>query len=649
MSAKEPGRLESWKEIGEYLQRDVRTLGRWEKDEGLPIHRNNHKSRSSVYAYKSEIDAWRAGRKTVPEPVARPLWKIPAFALTMLLCLVMVGNGVRPVAAQSGSQAAKQIWLSAPGDEVDVNRPSADGRYLCFTDWGTGNINVRDLTTGTGRRLTTTGGLFEGGSGDYGYVCVISPDNRQAAYFWFHGKDRKNELRTISLTGGEPRTIPNFSDYAEAQGWTADGKQLLVMRNVEGGTGQLALVSVQDGTVQPLKSFPWTKVRASLSPDGRFVAYHTPADAKTQARDIFVLAMDGSSETAVVQHTADDSFPCWSPDGSRIIFLSDRTGNPSLWSVPVKNGKATGPAELVKAEMGESALLGITRNGALYYSPSVGFRRNVYSANLDANMKVSSPPEIAVQGFLNSNTGPSLSRDGEYLAYYSERPGRLYLVIRTVRSGEEREIPLGRGFEELLIFGAAPQWFPDGRSLLAVSRESDRGGFGFYRTRYRNRENGPAAPIFTDIQRCGRALSRWEKYFSHGAGGAVTGGVSIRRRYPGGDGVEAHWDHRGQAGGFTGWEAACFCRSCSRPRKRGNLGACDANRRRRCARGISYSAGIDLQYSDVVARSALFHPGQGGIRCLRDDHAVANGCGRRPAGTHGTFHAGPSLVAPGEP
>lgn len=37
MIAKEPGRLESWKEIGEYLQRDVRTLGRWEKEEGLPI------------------------------------------------------------------------------------------------------------------------------------------------------------------------------------------------------------------------------------------------------------------------------------------------------------------------------------------------------------------------------------------------------------------------------------------------------------------------------------------------------------------------------------------------------------------------------------------------------------------------------------
>lgn len=482
MNPQEP-RLESWKEIGAYLQRDATTARRWEKEEGLPVHRQTHKRRSSVYAYPSEIDAWRAGRKVVPEPTPRPLWKIPAFAVTMLLCLVMVGNGVRPVAAQSASPATRQIWLSASGDEVDVNRPSADGRYVCFTDWGTGNINLRDLTTGTSRRLTTTGGLSQGGSGDYGYVCAISPDNRQAAYFWQRGrgKEHKSELRTVSLTGGEPRTVPNFSDYAEPQGWTPDSKHVLVVRNLEGGTSQIALVSVQDGSVQTLKSFPWTKVRASLSPDGRYIAYHTPADAKTQARDIFVLALDGSRENAVVQHPADDSFPFWSPDSSRIIFLSDRTGTPSLWSVPVKDGKAMGPPELVKAEFGESTLLGITRNGALYYSPLVGFRRNVYSANLDANMNVSGAPELTVQGYLNSNTGPSLSPDSQYLAYYSARPGRLYLVIRTLKSGEEREIPLSKGFEELLIFGAAPQWFPDGRSVLAVSRESERAGFGFYR------------------------------------------------------------------------------------------------------------------------------------------------------------------------
>lgn len=52
-------RLESWKAIAGYLRRSVRTVRRWEAEEGLPIHRQMHRSLATVYAYKSEIDAWQ--------------------------------------------------------------------------------------------------------------------------------------------------------------------------------------------------------------------------------------------------------------------------------------------------------------------------------------------------------------------------------------------------------------------------------------------------------------------------------------------------------------------------------------------------------------------------------------------------------------
>src|SRR5512141_1959936 len=55
-------RLESWKEIAAYLGRDVRTVQRWEKSEGLPVHRHLHEKQGSVYAFRGEIDGWRAGR-----------------------------------------------------------------------------------------------------------------------------------------------------------------------------------------------------------------------------------------------------------------------------------------------------------------------------------------------------------------------------------------------------------------------------------------------------------------------------------------------------------------------------------------------------------------------------------------------------------
>jgi len=51
--------LDSWKEISTYLERDVRTCCRWEKELGLPVHRIDDKSpRSKVFAYTSEIDDW---------------------------------------------------------------------------------------------------------------------------------------------------------------------------------------------------------------------------------------------------------------------------------------------------------------------------------------------------------------------------------------------------------------------------------------------------------------------------------------------------------------------------------------------------------------------------------------------------------------
>jgi tetratricopeptide (TPR) repeat protein len=53
-----PDRLDSWKEIASYLKREVRTVQMWEKKEGLPIHRHFHNHLGTVFAFRSEIEAW---------------------------------------------------------------------------------------------------------------------------------------------------------------------------------------------------------------------------------------------------------------------------------------------------------------------------------------------------------------------------------------------------------------------------------------------------------------------------------------------------------------------------------------------------------------------------------------------------------------
>jgi TolB-like protein/Tfp pilus assembly protein PilF len=69
-SSAEKDRLDSWKEIAAHLGREVRTVQLWEKSEALPVHRHQHARQSSVYALKSELDAWREARKCRPDAAA---------------------------------------------------------------------------------------------------------------------------------------------------------------------------------------------------------------------------------------------------------------------------------------------------------------------------------------------------------------------------------------------------------------------------------------------------------------------------------------------------------------------------------------------------------------------------------------------------
>ncbi len=91
--------LDSWKEIASYLKRDESTVRRWEK-EGLPVHRHVHKRKATVYANKSEIDAWwndgRARLDLVENAPATRRRKVMWWAVAGLV-LLGVGLGLNVV------------------------------------------------------------------------------------------------------------------------------------------------------------------------------------------------------------------------------------------------------------------------------------------------------------------------------------------------------------------------------------------------------------------------------------------------------------------------------------------------------------------------------------------------------------------------
>jgi TolB-like protein/Flp pilus assembly protein TadD len=63
-------KLDSWGEIASYLGREVRTVQRWERTEGLPVHRHEHKKKSTVYAFAGELDEWIRKRQPKDDPAA---------------------------------------------------------------------------------------------------------------------------------------------------------------------------------------------------------------------------------------------------------------------------------------------------------------------------------------------------------------------------------------------------------------------------------------------------------------------------------------------------------------------------------------------------------------------------------------------------
>jgi len=101
-STPEADRLESWKEIASYLGREVRTVQGWEKNEGLPIHRHQHARQGSVYAFKSELDAWREARKQIPEEPAPPPEPMPVKAVRRTGRLALLAGTAAIILAAAG-------------------------------------------------------------------------------------------------------------------------------------------------------------------------------------------------------------------------------------------------------------------------------------------------------------------------------------------------------------------------------------------------------------------------------------------------------------------------------------------------------------------------------------------------------------------
>src|SRR5262249_12929110 len=241
---------------------------------------------------------------------------------------------------------------------------SRDGKYLATVVGGA--PTVLDMTTGETRTLRAAP---HGAAAEF---ALASPDGRSIAYQWWPGGDGPYELRVIDRSGQSDRLIfqADSSDVPWLYEWSRDGSQILVKLSSGNGHRRIALVDVNTRTVRVVQDL----VRGdpdliSLSIDNRYVAYDLPDDSTSPPHQSvrIVDTVDGSEHILLSNEQADNRFPLWKKDGRSLFFLSDRSGTPDGWIVPVVAGTAASEPELAARNLGAISPLGLLDNGTLYY------------------------------------------------------------------------------------------------------------------------------------------------------------------------------------------------------------------------------------------------------------------------------------------
>ena len=384
----------------------------------------------------------------------------------------------------------RAVWT---GPKVDLfGQVSPDGRYITYVDWGGDqNLMIHDLVANTDRALTATPAVRFSQFAEY---SVISKDGKSVAYAWFTDKGRR-EVRILPLLGpaAEPRKLfaatEDIRSIAPAD-WSADGKWIAVNLQRQDGTGQIGLLGVADGALRVLKSVDWRGAnRIAFSPDGRYLAYDLAAGESDAERHIYVMAVDGSTETDLVADRSRNTVMAWTPDGHGVLFASDRSGERGLWNQGVLNGKGQGTPTLLKRGIGTSVSLGLTQSGAMYvYKPRSANYVQVGSLDLTA-AKIGLGGIKHFQRFIGAGGTPSWSNDGKTLVYKSctevkSRTLSCAINMASVDAGSTREV-----WPKLSNLGGL-KLSVDGRSLLAAGRDI-KGRNGVYRVDAQNAELAP--------------------------------------------------------------------------------------------------------------------------------------------------------------
>ncbi|MEK7408484.1 MAG: hypothetical protein AAB225_25715 [Acidobacteriota bacterium] len=443
-------RLESWKEIAAYLGREVRTVQRWEAEEGLPVHRHPHKKLGTVHAFRPEIDIWMRDRKAVleKEPLG-PASTRSRQVLWVLAGLVVGAAGVSiawwRLARPGELHQSLQVEIALPPQTTLMNGPSLalspDGRRLALA--ASGGLWLRNLDE-TGARLVP-------GTSD-AIAPFWSPDGREIAFF------AGGKLKKLAFPDGIPETLCDAPD-PQGAAWSQKGV-IVFAPNLEGPLFRIAAAGGRPTPVTQLDAARQEYLHSAPSflPGGERFLYH--ARGAQGANDAVVLGSLESSGGKPARLFSSASGALYSPgarsERGHVLFFKE--GNLAAQAFDLKTHRLSGAVGVVARRIRYWASgvmdLGLSKNDLLVYAQE--------------DLRISRPKWIGRHG---SHLG-EVGEPGEYKALRLSPNQRKLASVRINASdltGGIWCLDLVRGVDTKLAGGVGmddPTWTPDSAHLV---------------------------------------------------------------------------------------------------------------------------------------------------------------------------------------
>jgi Tol biopolymer transport system component len=192
-----------------------------------------------------------------------------------------------------------------------------------------------------------------------------------------------------------------------------------------------------------------------ISPDGARVAIQI-RDKRTGTGDIWVFDLGRGVSTRLNSDTANEFMPVWTPDGTRLLYSSDRRGAPDIYELPT--GETPGSEKAVLEQEGFQQPEDVSRDGRfLVYSDAEQYPNwDIWLLPLQGERRT-----LPWEHTRFAETNPRFSPDGRWIAYQSDESGvpEIYVALTQGGGGKKRISPAG---------GRDPRWRADGRELYYV-------------------------------------------------------------------------------------------------------------------------------------------------------------------------------------